>query len=131
MAYMNFTALQGSAIEPPAAIVQPRTRSGLSALEWQVVALAQRDRLSSLEEPSRISVALGTIFGSKRHNPRLADDKLETLRRIAVLAWHRGYALPPAELRAFHAAGFTADQLETLLASISRGRAALYQGSRR
>jgi hypothetical protein len=126
MAYMNFSALDARPIE----ITAPRTQTGLSALEWQVVALAQNDRLSSLEDPGRISIALGTIFGGRRPNPRLADPKLETLRRISVLAWHRGYTLPPSELEAFHEAGFTLDQLETLLASISRGRAALNQGTR-
>jgi hypothetical protein len=126
MAYMNFSTLDARPIE----VTAPRARSSLSALEWQVVALAQNDRLSSLEDPGRISIALGTIFGGRRPNPRLADPKLETLRRISVLAWHRGYTLPPSELEAFHEAGFTIDQLETLLASISRGRAALNQGTR-
>ena len=126
MAYMNFSALDARPIE----ITAHRTQTGLSALEWQVVALAQNDRLSSLEDPGRISIALGTIFGGRRPNPRLADPKLETLRRISVLAWHRGYTLPPSELEAFHEAGFTLDQLETLLASISRGRAAFNQGKR-
>jgi hypothetical protein len=70
------------------------------------------------------------IFGGERPNPKLADQKLEALRRVAVLAWHKGYALPRHEIRAFHEAGFTPDQYETLLASISRGRAALNQGKR-
>ncbi len=130
MAYMNFSVLGAQPVAAPIDVAAPRTRSGLTALEWQVVALAQNDRLASLEEPSRLSIALGIVFGGQRPNPRLADARLEALRRISVLAWHRGYALPPAELRAFHAAGFTADQLETLLASISRGRAALNLGTR-
>ncbi|MBO9623006.1 MAG: hypothetical protein J7500_09880 [Sphingomonas sp.] len=133
MAYMDFAALQGTATASPANIAWPsrsRAESGLSALEWQVVALAQQDRLSSLEEPGKLSVALGMIFGGQRPNPKLADTRLEALRRIAVLAWHRGYALPRHEIRAFHEAGFTPEQYETLLASISRGRAALNQGTR-
>ncbi|HVJ01914.1 MAG TPA: hypothetical protein VM662_06995 [Sphingomonas sp.] len=134
MAYMDFAALQGAATAAPANVAWPpraRAESGLSALEWQVVALAQQDRLSSLEEPGRLSVALGMIFGGQRPNPKLADARLEALRRVAVLAWHRGYALPRHEIRAFHEAGFTPDQYETLLASISRGRAALNQGTNR
>jgi hypothetical protein len=138
MAYMDFTALQGTRVAAPAGMPAPlrreigrETRSGFSALEWQVVAIAQQDRLSSLEEPGRLSVALGMIFGGQRPNPKLADARLEALRRVAVLAWHRGYALPPHEIRAFHQAGFTPDQYETLLASISQGRAALNQGINR
>jgi hypothetical protein len=134
MAYMDFAALQGTRVAAPAgmpASLRRETQSGFSALEWQVVAIAQQDRLSSLEEPGRLSVALGMIFGGQRPNPRLADARLEALRRVAVLAWHRGYAVPPHEIRAFHQAGFTPDQYETLLASISQGRAALNQGTNR
>src|SRR3954463_15190481 len=37
--------------------------TGFSALEWSVIAVSRRDSLSSLEEPSRISRALGGLFG--------------------------------------------------------------------
>jgi alkylhydroperoxidase family enzyme len=95
-----------------------------------VVAIAQHDRLSSLEKPGRLATALTMIFGGQRPNPALADTRLEALRRLAVLAWHKGYSVPRAAIRAFHEAGFTLEQYETLLASISRGRAALNQGNR-
>ncbi len=108
----------------------PRTITGFSPIEWQVVALARQDRLSTLREPSRLLMALGAISVGQRPNPRLADPRLEALRRIAVFAWHRGYALPASEIESFHQAGFTIDQLETLLASIGKGRAALNQGRR-
>ena len=65
-------------------------------------------------------------FGSRR-NPDLADPRLEALRRLAVIAWHRGYAIATAEIRAFKQAGFTMAQYELVLASISRGRDALNQ----
>lgn len=105
----------------PAEIEAPEAE-GLSALEWQVVAIARRDSLSTLSEPSRLAVALGAVFGSRFDNPRLADPRLEALRRMSVLSWHRGYAVAPGELEAFHAAGFTVAQYETLLASISVAR---------
>jgi hypothetical protein len=127
MAYLNFSELQGSPVATPADFAPV---SGFSALEWQVVAIAQHDRLATLEKPGRLSVALGMVFGGESPNPKLADQKLEALRRVSVLAWHKGYALPRHEIRAFHEAGFTPDQYETLLASISRGRAALNQGKR-
>ena len=95
----------------------------LSALEWSVVAVARNDSLASLREPGRLGMAMAALFGG-RQNPRLTDPRLEALRRFAVLAWHHGYTLPVSEIKAFMKAGFSADQFETLLASISRGRAA-------
>ena len=54
----------------------------LGALEWLVVAIARRDRFSSLRRPGRLSTALRSVFGSP--NPMLADERLEALRRMAV-----------------------------------------------
>jgi hypothetical protein len=123
MAYLNFSELQGSPVAAPNGFAP----SGLTALEWSVAAIARNDSLASLREPGRMSVALGTIFGGRRPNPRLADKKLEALRRVAVHAWRKGYAVPLAEIRGFHAAGYSTEQYETLLASISRGRSAARQ----
>jgi len=126
MAYVNFAEIQGGPSgavgvygEAPAA-----HRSGFTALEWQVIALAQRDGLSTLNAPGRITTALETVFGFKRANPELANPALEALRRISVLAWHRGFALPQSQINAFHAAGYSEEQLETLLGSIGAGRLA-------
>lgn len=126
MAYVNFSEAQGgpngaTAVygDAPAA-----HRTGFTALEWQVVALAQTDGLSSLDAPSRVTMALETVFGFKRVNPELANPALEALRRISVLAWHRGFALPQSQINAFHQAGYSEDQLETLLGSIGAGRLA-------
>lgn len=131
MAYLNFTPLEGTLVATPADVVAaPRTATGFSALEWQVVAIAQGDRLSSLEKPGKLATALTMVFGGQRPNPALADTRLEALRRLAVHAWHKGYTVPRAAIRAFHEAGFSSEQYETLLASISRGRAALNQGIR-
>src|SRR5687768_9053651 len=98
------------------------TSGRLSALEWSIVALAQRDSLASLREPGRLAAALGSLFG--RRDRRVVDPRLETLRRIAVLAWHRGWQVPTSELRAFVRAGFSLDQYELVQTSIARGRAA-------
>jgi len=95
----------------------------LSALEWSVVAMAERDGLSSIREPSRFISALGAIFGIKRPN-RLANEELEALRRIAILAWHHGWNVPKSELAAFLAAGFSTDQFELIQNSIGQARAA-------
>jgi hypothetical protein len=127
MAYLNFAELPGG----PAITTAPAATIGFSPLEWSVVALAQRDRMSSLQQPSRVSSALGRVFFGERSNPRLADPSLEALRRVSVFAWHRGYAVPQREIRAFHDAGFSVDQYEVLLASISAGRAAVKQEKQR
>jgi hypothetical protein len=102
---------------PPPEAAEPR----LSALEWAVVALARRDSLASLRKPGRIGAAMAALFGA-RQNPRLTDPRLEAVRRISVMAWHYSYALPVSEIANFLKAGFSADQFEMLLASISRGR---------
>lgn len=124
MAYVDFS----DATLPPAYSGTPRhdleraEPSRLSALEWSVVALAQRDRLSSLSQPGRMAVALGKVFGTGRSALHLADPKLEALRRIAVLSWHHGVAIPATELAAFFRAGFTAGQYNTVTASIAAAR---------
>jgi len=96
-------------------------RADLSPLEWTVVALAQRDRIASLNEPGAIARAFGGLFGLGRQSS-LADPRLEALRRLAVYAWHRGYKLPVSEIKRFLAAGFSAGQFETLLASVANRR---------
>lgn len=121
MAYVDFSAdplLGPAAGAPRHDAIAPRETS-LTALEWSVVALARRDTLASLDQPGRLATALGSVFGKARGNPRLADPKLEALRRMAVWSWRRGVAAPARELRAFLSAGFSASQHETLLASIA------------
>lgn len=131
MAFLNFSELQGTPIAAPVDVVARLPRdAGFTALEWSVVAIAQNDRLASLATPGRLSIALGTVFGTQTGSPRLADPRLEALRRMAVLAWHHGDAVPRSEIQSFHQAGFTPEQYETLLDSISRGRSALNQGRR-
>ena len=132
MAYLAFAETAGGHIVDTALhrLAKPIVDATFSALEWSVVAIARRDRLSSLRSPGRLSIALGAVFGD-RTNPRLADEKLEALRRMSVLSWHHGYAVPSAEVRAFSAAGWSLDQYETLLKSISAGRTARNQRSYR
>lgn len=124
MAYVDFS---DAPMAPRHAVsarheIERMETSRLSALEWSVVALAQRDRLSSLGTPGRLSVALGKVFGTGRSALHLADPKLEALRRIAVLSWHHGVAVPATELAAFFRAGFTAGQYHTMTASIAAAR---------
>lgn len=124
MAYLDLADMAGNAAALPAFLAAPRAEATLSALEWQVVTIARRDRMSSLKPPSRIAQAIALIFGIKGANPRLANPRLEALRRMAVAAWHKSHRVPAEEIRRFLAAGYSDDQLEILLDHIGRGRAA-------
>jgi hypothetical protein len=117
MAYLDVRDAVVAAPVPSAA--EPVT--GFARREWDVIVLAQKDGLASLYEPSRLHRLAAWLFGGSATR-RLADPKLESLRRLAVLAWHHGYAVPMSAIKAFKTAGFSADQLELLLASVSRGR---------
>lgn len=125
MGYLAFAeTAAGSATAPltsPVADPVP-ARASFSALEWSVVALAKRDRLSSLREPGRIAMAMGTLFG-ERPSPRLADPQLEALRRMAVMSWHYGYEVDSSEIRTFVRAGFSLRQYELMVDSIAADRA--------
>lgn len=99
-------------------VVKAPVTAGFSALEWSVIALAKRDTLRSLARPGRLSRAMGSLFGFGTASA-LADPRLEALRRLAVHAWHRGFALPVAEVERFVAAGFAAAQVETLVVSVT------------
>ncbi len=116
MAYLDLSEFRGEAVAAPAAL---ESGASLSTLEWQVVGIAQRDRLSSLDAPGRWSKLLAVFFGGDRASPQLADPRLEALRRVAVHAWHKGNAIPDSELAGFHAAGFSFAQLQLLLARVT------------
>lgn len=117
MAYLDIDALYATPVVGRAYAVSPSSPA-FSALEWSVIALAKRDRLSSLKTPGRVSRALGSLFGLATASS-LADPRLEALRRVSVHAWLRGFALPEVEVAQFLDAGFVKPQLEALLASVT------------
>lgn len=110
----------------PSAEAQPR----LSALEWSIVAMAERDSIASLREPGRLASALSSLFGVRRPN-RLANERLEALRRISVLAWRHHWNVAKSELKQFLEAGFTLDQYELIQRSIGQARASRNRGRAR
>lgn len=138
MAYLEFAPAGGGALLDRSPVIPgiaaPRSftpkLTDFTPLEWQVVDIAQRDRLSSINRPGPFARALRWVFGPAVQTA-LSDPRLEALRRIAVLSWYRGFAVAPAEVRAFLAAGFTVDQYETLLARIHAVRATLPRSFRR
>jgi hypothetical protein len=123
MAYVNFAETAPALVFHSLQGRKAETAAQFDALELSVVALARRDSLRSLRTPGRIAKAMAVLFGSTSENP-IADPRLEALRRMAVHGWHRGFAVPASEILRFTAAGFSADQLELLLTSIGRARAA-------
>ncbi|MBJ6121806.1 hypothetical protein [Sphingomonas mollis] len=118
MAYLDLDNAFAAPGMSRAMVVKAPVAAGFSALEWSVIALAKRDTLRSLARPSRLSRAMGSLFGFGTASA-LADPRLEALRRLAVHAWHRGFALPVAEVERFVAAGFAAAQVETLVVSVT------------
>jgi hypothetical protein len=119
MAYLDLT--MSSAVAAPTAMPADVAAHAFDRDEWRVIALARQDRLSSLRAPSRTARAVAWLFGGSITRG-LADPRLEALRRLSVLAWHHGYAVPVSAIKAFKAAGFSMDQLDIMLARISAGR---------
>lgn len=111
-------------------VPQLEEQARLSAHEWSIVALAERDGLSSLREPGRLAKAMEALFGLSRPN-KLANGRMETLRRVAVFAWRQGWKVPKSELEDFLEAGFTLGQYELIQASIARSRDNAKQRGRR
>ena len=126
MAYLDIDNMFAAPVRSRGAQTPPTGEAGFSALEWSVIAVSRRDGIASLDDPSPMSRALGSLFGFGTKS-RLADPKLEALRRVAVYAWRRGYALPQVEIDRFVEAGFTIDQAETLVASVTGDRVGLTQ----
>ena len=103
---------------------------GFSDLEWSIVAMAEQDGLASLRQPSRFWSLIGAIFGIRPAN-RLASDRLEALRRVAVLVWRGRQGLPEAEIQAFFDAGFSPSHLQQLQRRIASARVRLVGGAAR
>jgi hypothetical protein len=112
----------------PSREAQVQTSMGLSDVEWSIVGMAARDSLASLHKPNRFWSLINAVFGLKPAN-RLANDRLESLRRIAVLAWRYRWNVPKSELRAFLEAGYSSDQYELLQNRIAQARAKRGRGN--
>lgn len=78
----------------------------LARVERDVLLASRRDRVSSLHGDSPRGRWIASLFGIEPAN-RLADPRLEALRRFAVLLRRRGDRLLAAEQARIVAAGFT------------------------
>lgn len=87
-------------------------------LEWSVIRLARVDRLWTIRKLGTLRRVWNTLLG--RGNPALANERLEALRRMAVLSWHYGFTVPGDDVAGFLSAGFTTGQYEQLVASIRK-----------
>ncbi len=122
MAYLAFNETDGLAVAQPGRFPAPVSKTVaarddmLTTLEWSVVRLARNDSRRSLRAPGRWSGLIRLLFGET--NPRLADPRLEALRRLAVLVWHDGPLVCVDDSRALLDAGFTAAQLHAITAHI-------------
>ena len=96
------------------------TGDRFSAVEWSVVALAERENVESLKSPGRIARAFASLFPMP-HDEGDGDPRLEALRRITILIHRFGDAVPLAEVRRFLAAGFSMPQYATLERSLGVG----------
>ncbi|TZG27977.1 hypothetical protein [Sphingomonas montanisoli] len=129
MAYMNFSDALPLAANLAPARTETVATARFTGLEWSVIALARQDGLDSLEEPGRLSRLLGLLFGFGS-NRKLADAKLETLRRLAVHGWRDGHRLSPEAQAEARRVGYTPDHVELMLSRIApyrigRGREVL------
>ena len=101
----------------PANDVEPHDKPEFSPLEWSVIRLAKVDGLSTLREPGRLGRFINWLMGRKG-SPSLASERLEALRRMAVLSWHYGFTVPSDDVTDFLSAGFSPDQYELMVGSI-------------
>jgi len=111
MAYRSFGTMY-----PPVVVADSQDctpSEAFAPLEQTVIALAEADPVASLGPPSRFTRFFERWFGFRRHNP-LADERLEALRRFAVLARVAAGTLPAEEVKRFLSAGFSLTQARTL-----------------
>lgn len=122
MAYLERIEPQASQpfafLEHFGAPAAPVATAEFSDLEWSIVGLARRDGLSTLRPSGRVRRFFRWLTGLGK-NPKLADPRLEAIRRIAVLSWHFGFTVPGRDVADFIAAGFSEDQYELLVKSVS------------
>ena len=106
---------------------EPIARTGVPAndtetpffnpLEWSVIRDARTDGVSTLRPAGRIRRFFSWLMG-RAGGPELANERLESLRRMAVLSWHYGFTVPGEDVASFISAGFSPDQYELMVTSI-------------
>ena len=116
MAYHSLGAaapLHDRETESPEPIPGRSDEDRFDPLELRVIALAEADPVASIGSPTRFRRSVERWFGFKLPRP-LANERLEALRRFAVLARVSGGRLPAEEVRNFLTAGFSLLQARSL-----------------
>lgn len=91
-------------------------------LEWSVIRLSQNDKTwSTISTPFQHVL---NFLLARRAN-RLANDRLEALRRMAVFARQFGFTVPADKLAAFLGAGFSVEQFELIVSSLRPAKSQL------
>lgn len=106
--------------EPIARAIVPANdtaKPDFSRLEWSVIRLARVDGLSTLRQPGRWGRFVNWLM-NRKNLPSLANERLEALRKAAVLSWHYGFTIPGEDVAGFLSAGFSPDQYELMVRSI-------------
>jgi hypothetical protein len=115
MAYVDFRQHRGM---PVGADIG----ADFAASEWAVIRMARRDPLASIARPSRLGYLVRALFGIEPPN-RLADPRLEALRRVAVRCWRGDGSLERLDLEELISEGFAVEQALRLTAYVRLTRA--------
>jgi len=94
-----------------------KLESSLTDLEWRVVETARADGPRSINPDGRLTKFLRDFFGLPIAR-KLANEKLEALRRFCVRAWFWDL-IRSRDIRAFMEAGYTSLDLFQILAHVA------------
>ncbi|WP_380877915.1 hypothetical protein ACFB49_14780 [Sphingomonas sp. DBB INV C78] len=125
MAFMEFTEAAATGAQP---IVASKALSLFERAEWAAIALAKQDDAASLAPDSLWQRLRRKLFGIEAARP-LANERLETLRRFALIARLRRRRIDHHEIARLVSAGFSAFQADVLLALIDDARPSAAKGS--
>ncbi|HYD13088.1 MAG TPA: hypothetical protein VEC11_09590 [Allosphingosinicella sp.] len=109
MAYRSLGApatLHHGDTESPETAADGLDQDRFDPLELRVIALAEADPVASIGPPTRFRRFFERWFGFKLPHP-LANERLEALRRFAVLSRVSDGRLPAEEVKTFLNAGFS------------------------
>lgn len=126
MAFMDFATAAAGDARPVAA---SKAFHLFDRAEWSVIALAGHDDSASLSPDGIWQRLRRRLFGIEAARP-LANERLETLRRFAVLARLRRRRIDQNEIARLIKAGFSRFQADVLLSLIDDARASKLQGNR-
>ena len=94
-----------------------KLESSLTNLDWQVIGMARSDGPRSINPDGRFTRFLRDFFGLPIAR-KLANEKLETLRRFCVRAWFWDL-IRTREVRALVEAGYTSVDVFQILAHVA------------